>query len=104
MAAGCSWHATVWPNRKARRTPLKTKRARSYFGNDGCWVDDESDVQMSWKERKLVMKYKGDGEGMLNLAEAGAAKLRPLREHRSQFRRLEYVVDLGNNVVHGVRR
>ena len=37
---------------------FKTKRARSYFGNGGCYVDDESDVQMSWKERKLVMKYK----------------------------------------------
>jgi YARHG domain len=37
---------------------FKTKRARSYFGNGGCWVDDESDVQMSSKERKLVMKYK----------------------------------------------
>jgi len=37
---------------------FKTEKARTYFGNGGCYVDDEGDVQMSWKERKLVMKYK----------------------------------------------
>lgn len=37
---------------------FKTKRTRSYFGNGGCYVDDEGDVQMSWKERKLVMQYR----------------------------------------------
>jgi YARHG domain len=37
---------------------FKTKKARTYFGNGGCWVDDESDVQMSSKERKLVLKYR----------------------------------------------
>ena len=37
---------------------FKTKRARNYFGNGGCWVDDESDVGLSSKEMKLVLKYK----------------------------------------------
>jgi hypothetical protein len=37
---------------------FKTEKARTYFGNGGCWVDDESDVQMSSKERKLVLKYR----------------------------------------------
>lgn len=36
---------------------FKTKKARNYFGNGGCYVNDEGDVQMSWKERKLVMEY-----------------------------------------------
>ncbi len=29
-----------------------------YFGNGGCWVDDQSDVGPSSKEMKLVLKYK----------------------------------------------
>lgn len=37
---------------------FKTKKARSYFGNGGCWVDDQSDVGLSSKEMKLVLKYK----------------------------------------------
>jgi hypothetical protein len=37
---------------------FKTKKARNYFGNGGCWVDDESDVPMSSKETKLVLNYR----------------------------------------------
>ncbi|MGZ5914806.1 MAG: YARHG domain-containing protein [Hyphomicrobium sp.] len=37
---------------------FKTTRARNYFGNGGCWVDDESDVGLSSKKMKLVLKYK----------------------------------------------
>src|SRR5919201_222209 len=37
---------------------FKTVRARSYFGNGGCWIDDEGDVGLSSKERKLVLYYK----------------------------------------------
>lgn len=37
---------------------FKTKKARKYFGNGGCWVDDQSDVGLSSKEMKLVLKYK----------------------------------------------
>jgi hypothetical protein len=37
---------------------FKTKKARNYFGNGGCWVDDEGDVSLSSKETKLVLKYK----------------------------------------------
>ena len=37
---------------------FKTKKARNYFGNGGCWVDDEGDVSLSSKETKLVLKYR----------------------------------------------
>lgn len=37
---------------------FKTTRARSYFGNGGCYADDESDMALSSKEMKLVLKYK----------------------------------------------
>jgi hypothetical protein len=37
---------------------FKTKKARSYFGNGGCYVADQSDVSLSSKEMSLVLKYK----------------------------------------------
>ena len=37
---------------------FKTTKARNYFGNGGCTIDDMSDVPLSKKELKRVLTYK----------------------------------------------
>jgi hypothetical protein len=37
---------------------FKTAKARSYFGNAGCYIDDESDVSLSKSERKRVLSFR----------------------------------------------
>lgn len=37
---------------------FKTKKAKSYFGNGGCYIYDADDVPLSKSERKAVAEYK----------------------------------------------
>jgi hypothetical protein len=43
---------------KANGYCFKTAKARSYFGNAGCYVDDMDDVSMSKSEMQRVLTYK----------------------------------------------
>jgi hypothetical protein len=37
---------------------FKTTRARNYFGNAGCYIDEMDDVHMSKSEMQKVLLYK----------------------------------------------
>ena len=37
---------------------FKTTRARNYFGNAGCYIDDMDDVPLSKSEMSKVLTYK----------------------------------------------
>ena len=43
---------------KANGYCFKTTRARNYFGNAGCYIDDMSDVPLSKSEMSKVLTYK----------------------------------------------
>ena len=43
---------------KANGYCFKTSKARSYFGNFGCYIDDMNDVPLSKSEMNRVLTYK----------------------------------------------
>ena len=43
---------------KANGYCFKTSKARSYFGNAGCYIDDMNDVTLSKSEMNRVLTYK----------------------------------------------
>ena len=43
---------------KANGYCFKTSKARSYFGNAGCYIDDMNDVPLSKSEMNRVLTYK----------------------------------------------
>ena len=43
---------------KANGYCFKTSKARGYFGNAGCYIDDMNDVTLSKSEMNRVLTYK----------------------------------------------
>ena len=58
---------------------LKTKKARNYFGNAGCYIHDMSDVPLSKNELNRVLTYKHWGQRLLNSQWPEPSRPRPLR-------------------------